>query len=73
MFGFHDDRTEVDYASGPPRRGGGGGGGGARFAPYERSGARGGGGARALVPTKIFITNLAYETSWQNLKVGEPL
>lgn len=71
MYGYHDDRADVDYAAGGGRRGGGGGGGGnARFAPYERSGGRGGGGGdRVLVPTKIFITNLAWETSWQNLKV----
>lgn len=70
MYGYHDDRVEVEYGAGGGRRGGGGGG--ARFAPYERSGGRGGGGGggdRVLVPTKCFVTNLAYQTSWQNLKV----
>jgi arginine/serine-rich splicing factor 4/5/6 len=54
----HDDRDERAY-----------GGGGGRAHPYARPGA---GGARpgggAVSGNRVFVHNLAFKTSWQDLK-----
>ncbi len=57
-FGLHDDRDERDYK-------GRGGGRGAH--PYAREGPRGGGGG-VVSGNRVFVHNLAFKTSWQDLK-----
>jgi arginine/serine-rich splicing factor 4/5/6 len=56
-FGLHDDRDERSYGS----RGGG------RAHPYARGGGGGGGGG-AVSGNRVFIHNLSFKTSWQDLK-----
>mmetsp|Transcript_7541 Transcript_7541/g.19400 ORF Transcript_7541/g.19400 Transcript_7541/m.19400 type:complete len:87 (-) Transcript_7541:853-1113(-) len=71
---WHDDRTERDYSS---RRGGGsrggdrdrGHGGGYGRRDRDRSPIRRGGDRAAAAPgCKVFVGNLAYRVSWQDLK-----
>ena len=55
-FGLHDDRDERAY----------GGRGGGRAHPYARSGGGGGGGG--VSGNRVFVHNLSFKTSWQDLK-----
>ena len=53
-YGGHDDRGERAY-------------GGGRAHPYAREGGGGGGGG-AVSGNRVFVHNLSYKTSWQDLK-----
>jgi hypothetical protein len=57
-FGLHDDRDERSY---------GGRGGGRAAHPYARDAPRGGGGG-GVSGNRVFVHNLAFKTSWQDLK-----
>jgi arginine/serine-rich splicing factor 4/5/6 len=56
-FGLHDDRDERSY-----------GGRGGRAHPYARGGGGGGGGGGGVSGNRVFVHNLAFKTSWQDLK-----
>ena len=61
-FGLHDDRDERSY---------GGRGGGRAAHPYAREargGGGGGGGGGGVSGNRVFVHNLAFKTSWQDLK-----